>query len=322
MRRFLRFLRFLLVSLVVVVVSASALFWYFIYSPDPELPTLSGAMTKGSIEVGGLKRSYRTYVPRSLAPGAPLVLVMHGSGQNGAQIGLETGYGFDRLADLHGFAVVYPDAYSFDWNDCSKIGDFRVSGVEVDDVGFLGALADKVVTDIGGDPKRVFATGVSSGGFMSIRLALEAPARFRAVAAVSASVHAPDSFKCKPVGPGTSVMLMNGTEDPLVPFAGGESSLFGLFFKGGNVRSAQESAQYLAQFNRISGTPTPVADGASVKRSLWRNDAKAEVELLVIEGGGHGMPQPYWRRPRLVGPSPMAPNGPELIWAFFQRQRP
>jgi polyhydroxybutyrate depolymerase len=322
MRRFLRFLRFFLVSLVVVILTAGALFWYFIYSPAPELPVLSGAMTKGSIEVGGLKRTYRTYLPRSLAPGAPLLLVMHGSGQNGAQIGLETGYGFDRLADLHGFAVVYPDAYTFDWNDCSKIGDFRVNGVEVDDVGFLGALADKLVADIGSDPKRVFATGVSSGGFMSIRLAIEAPARFRAVAAVSANVHTADSSKCKPAGPGVSVMLMNGTKDPLVPFAGGESSLFGLFFKGGNVRSAQESGEYFAQLNSISGTPAPVTEGASVKRSLWHNGAKPEVELVVIEGGGHGMPQPYWRRPRLMGPSPMAPNGPQLIWEFFQRQRP
>lgn len=322
MRRLLRFLRFCLVSLVVVAAAGGALFWYFLYTPDPALPKLNGTMTKGSIDVGGLKRTYRTYVPRALAPGAPLVLVMHGSGQNGAQIGLETGYGFDRLADQHGYAVVYPDAYTFDWNDCSKVGDFSVNGADVDDVGFLVALADKLIGDIGVDRKRVFATGVSAGGFMSLRLALEAPTRFRAVAAVSASVPAPDNFKCKPAGPGASVMIMNGTKDPLVPFAGGEVNLLGLFYKTGNVRSARDTGQYFADLNNIAGTPVPAAEGAGVKRSHWRDDGKAEVELLVVEGGGHGMPQPYWRRPRLVGPSPMAPNGPELIWAFFQRQRP
>jgi polyhydroxybutyrate depolymerase len=46
------------------------------------------------------------------------------------------------------------------------------------------------------------------------------------------------------------------------------------------------------------------------------------VELVAIHGGGHGLPQPYWRRPRLLGPSPMEPNGPALIWAFFERQQP
>jgi polyhydroxybutyrate depolymerase len=32
------------------------------------------------------------------------------------------------------------------------------------------------------------------------------------------------------------------------------------------------------------------------------------------------MPQPYVRHPRLLGPTPSEPNGPELIWDFFARQ--
>jgi len=162
---------------------------------------------------------------------------------------------------------------------------------------------------------------------MSIRLALEVPSRFRAVAAVSANVPTPENFKCKPAGlgaPGTSVMIMNGTKDPLVPFNGGESNLLGLFYKGGNVRSSRESGQYFADLNHLVGTPatkqTPVVDGVSVEQFFWRNDSKVEVELVAIHGGGHGIPQPYFRRPRLLGPSPMAPNGPAMIWAFFERQ--
>ena len=59
-------------------------------------------MTKGTIEVGGLTRTYLTYVPLGLTKGAPLVVVMHGSGQNGAQTREWTGYGFERLADERG----------------------------------------------------------------------------------------------------------------------------------------------------------------------------------------------------------------------------
>jgi polyhydroxybutyrate depolymerase len=326
MKRVLRFLRFCLLSLIVVVVLAGALFAYFIYSPNPELPRLSGTLAKGSIDVGGLKRTYLSYVPRGLARGAPLVLVMHGSGENGARIRIETGYGFERLADEHGFAVVYPDSYSFDWNDCGKIGDYTENGREVDDVGFLVALADKLISEIGVDRNRVFATGVSAGGFMSLRLALEAPSRFRAVAAVAASVPTPENFKCKAAGTGTSVMIMNGTKDPLVPFDGGEVNLLGWFYKSGNVLPARESAQYFADLDQLAGTPetkqTVVADGVTVEQVLWRKDSIAEVELLAIHGGGHGLPQPYFRRPRLLGPSPMAPNGPAIIWEFFARQRP
>ena len=321
-----KILRFCLLSMLVVIVVGGALFGYFIYSPDPEIPQLSGTLTKTSIEVGGLKRTYRTYIPKGLAKSAPLVVVMHGSGQNGAQIRLETGYGFERLADAHGFAVVYPDAASFDWNDCSKVGDFSVNGVDVDDVGFLNLLVDKLIAEIGVDSNRVFATGVSSGGFMSIRLALEAPSRFRAVAAVSANVPAAENFKCTPAGPGASVMIMHGTKDPLVPFDGGESSLLGLFFKGGDVRSSRESGQFFADHNHILASPitnqSAVVDGVGVEQVSWRDTSALEVELIAVHGGGHGLPQPDWRRPRLLGPSPMTPNGPVMIWAFFERQRP
>ena len=120
-------------------------------------------------------------------------------------------------------------------------------------------------------------------------------------------------------------MIMNGTEDPLVPFEGRDVNLFGLFVKRGKVLASQESGQYFADLNHIAGAPgtneTNVADGVRVEHVLWRNDSKVEVELVAIHGGGHGMPQPY-RRPRLLGPSPKEPNGPEVIWAFFERQRP
>ena len=320
-----RFLRAVLLGLLGLVILGAALIGWFIYTPDPELPVLSGTLSKGSLEAGGLKRSYRTYIPRGLAAGAPLVVVMHGSGENGAQIRVETGYGFERLADEHGFAVLYPDAYAFDWNDCSKVGDFSVQGRPVDDLGFLLAAVDKLIAEHGLDPARVYAAGVSAGGSMAIRLALEAPSRFRAVAAVAANVPTPDNFKCQPAGRATSILIMNGTKDPLVPFAGGEINLLGLFYKGGDVRSSRESGQFFADRNRIPGPPTTtrteVAGGVGVERTLWRNDGPLEVELVAIQGGGHGLPQPWARRPRLLGPSPMAPDGPAWIWAFFERQR-
>ena len=321
-----RFLRFFLWGLTVVVALGGALFGYFVYSPAPEVPRLSGTLTKGTIEVGGLKRTYLTYVPRGLAKGAPLVVVMHGSDENGARIRIETGYGFERLADERGFAVVYPDGYEGYWNACNIVGDYSANKLNVDDVGFLTAMVDKLITEIGVDRGRVFATGISRGGHMAFRLALETPSRFRAVAAVAANVPAPENFKCKPAGQSTSsVMIMNGTKDPLNPFDGGEVKLFGLFWRG-KVRSSRESAQYFADLNNITGTPetnqTQVTDGVHVEQVLWRNDPKVEVALVAIHGGGHVIPQPYWRAPRILGPTPKQPNGPAVIWAFFERQQP
>jgi polyhydroxybutyrate depolymerase len=220
-------------------------------------------------------------------------------------------------------AVAYPKSFGSDWNDCSSIGDVLVDGVSGDDAAFVAAMVEQMVTEIGIDPKRVFATGVSAGGSMAIRLALEHPTRYRAVAAVVANVPAAQNFQCKPAVQGTSVMIMNGTKDPLVPFDGGEINLLGLFYKGGQVMSSRASAQYFADWNHLAGPPqvsqTQLAGGFSVEQNRWRGDAGAEVELVTIHGGGHGLPQPDWQRPRLLGPSPMEPNGPAMIWAFFAR---
>jgi len=255
----------------IIVGLAGVLFGYYVYTPASEIPQLSGTLIQGSIEVGGLKRTYTTYVPRGLAKGSPLVLAMHGSGENAAQMRTQTGYGFDRTADAQGFAVVYPNGYEGYWNGCNIVGDYSANTLNVDDVGFLVAVADKVITELGVDPGRVFATGVSRGA------------------------------------------------------SGGDVNLFGLFVKRGKVVASRQSGQYFADLNHIAGAPqtneTNVADGVRVEHVLWRNDAKVEVELIAIHGGGHGMPQPYRRHPRLLGPSPSEPNGPDVIWAFFARQR-
>jgi len=325
MKRIPRLVLTALLGLLALVALAAALLAYFLYTPEPELPQLSGTLSKGSLEVAGLQRHYRTYVPKGLPKGAPLVLVMHGSGEGPQALRVGTGYGFERLADQHGFAVVYPKSFGFDWNDCSSIGNTAVNGVRADDAGFLAALVDQLVAELGVDPQRVFAAGVSNGGSMALRLALEHPTRYRAVAAALANVPAPQNFQCQPAAQTPSVMIMNGTADPLVPYAGGEINLLGLFYKGGDVISSTASAQYLADRNAIAGQPrvslTQTALGVRTEHANWRAaDGRTEVELVTLHGAGHGLPQPWARRPRLLGPSPMEPNGPALIWAFFARQ--
>jgi len=325
MRRALHFLLWSLAGILVLAGVLGALFGYLIYSPRGEAPQLTGTLTHGTIAVGGRTRTYLIYAPRGLGKGAPLVVAMHGSGENGAQMRIETGYGFDRLADKNGFVVVYPDGYEGYWNGCNIVGDYAANKLNIDDVGFLTRLADKLTGEIGIDPARTFAMGVSRGGSMALRLALEAPSRFRAVAAVSENQPTPDNFKCKLAKQGTSsVMIMNGTSDPIVPFDGGDVSLFGLFIKRGTVLSSRASGQYFADLNHISGQPQTnetQAAGGEIERFLWHNGSRVDVELVAVHGGGHGIPQPYQRRPRLLGPSPSAPNGPEVIWDFFERQR-
>lgn len=297
-----------------VAAIGAALLFYFAYAPAPPLPHLHGRLTRASLEVGGLTRSYLLYVPKGLAAGAPLVMALHGSDGSGARMRIETGYGFERLADEHGFAVVYPNGYEGYWNGCNAVGDYAANTRNIDDMGFLDALSGKLAREIGIDRGKVFAVGLSRGGHMAYRLALEAPERFRAVAAVAANLPAPSNFKCKPAhGARSRVMIVNGTGDPLNPFEGGEVTLFG-FLKRGPVLSSRATAEYFARASGISGPPQTRRDG-DVERLSWQG----KVELIAIHGGGHAMPQPYWRAPRILGTTSTTPDGPAAIWDFFAR---
>jgi polyhydroxybutyrate depolymerase len=324
-KRILRVFLLLLMGGVALAGILAALAGYLLYTPNPELPRLSGAVAAGSIVINGRKRTYQAYVPKGLAPGAPLVLAMHGSGENGKAMRIETGYAFERLADERAFVVVYPDGQNGHWNSCEI--DKGAQHPDIDDVRFLTAVADKFIGEIGTDRNRVFGVGLSEGGYMAIRLALEAPARFRAVAPVEANLPAPENFQCKPVARGgASVILIHGTSDRLVPFEGGEGSLFFGLRKKPKVLSSHATAQYFADLDAIVGRPVTTrsisADGFGIERSIWSNGSGAEVELIAIDGAGHAFPQPYYRARRILGSSPRDPNAAEVIWAFFERQRP
>ncbi|MFZ2029592.1 MAG: PHB depolymerase family esterase [Vitreimonas sp.] len=321
---FVRLLLWLVAGFVTIAMLGAGLFFYLLWTPAPVMPHLSGRLSRGAIEVAGLTRTYALYTPRNLPRDAPLVIALHGSDGSAAQVRIATGYGFERLADQHGFAVAYPNAWEGNWNGCNIVGDFVANQREINDVGFLNALVDGLVSELGSDHNRVFAVGVSRGGQMAYRLALEAPQRFRAVAAIAANVPTRENFKCRPSGHGTpSVMIMNGVEDPLNPFNGGEVQLYGLYRRG-TVRSSRASGQFFADLNHIAGAPIvierQVTDAVRIEDVTWRNQAAVEVELIGIHGSGHGIPQPYARGPRLLGPLPSAPNGPALIWSFFERQ--
>ena len=325
MKTILRLVLRLLIGTVVLAGILAVIAAYLLYTPNPELPRLSGTVTAGSMVIDGQKRTYQAYVPKGLAPAAPLVLAMHGSGENGTAMRIETGYAFERLADERGFAVVYPNGQNGHWNTCEI--DKDAPQPNIDDVRFLTALADKFIGEIGTDRNRVFGVGLSEGGYMAIRLALEAPSRFRAVAPVAANLSAPENFQCKPLAQGgASVILIHGTKDRLIPFDGGEGSLLFGLIKNPKGPSTHATAQYFADLDGIVSGPVTTrsisADGFGIEQSIWSNGSGAEVELIAIDGAGHAFPQPYYRARRILGSSPRDPNAAEVIWAFFARQRP
>ncbi len=317
------FLKVLTVGVGALVLAAVGAYVYLMHAPAPAAPDLKGALRRDSLQVGALTRSYLAYVPDRLAEHPALVLAFHGSNGNGQTMRVFTGFGFERLAEKYGFVVVYPDGFEGHWNDCRASGPYTANTLDVDDLGFVRALVRRFQDTHGVDPARVFATGFSNGGHMAYRLALEMPEAIRAVAAVGANLPTPDNLDCTPAGRPVAVMILNGDADPINPFEGGTVTIYG-FGNRGRVHSAAATARY---FGRLAGhdvdRAAPAAHGApGVARTRWAAPARPEVSLYAVRGGGHTIPQPYFRFPRLLGRTSTALDGPEEIWAFFARQLP
>ena len=320
-----RVLRLVLIGGCLLLLGLGAAFAYFLYSPEPEVPALSASIQRGSLRVGELRRSYAFYVPARLAETPPLLLALHGSMGNARQMRRASSYRFEQLADEHGFIVVYPEGYEGHWNDCRKKGPYAAKRLEIDDVSFMRALVAHFRSAYSVDSARVFAVGLSNGGHLSYRLALEAPELVRAVAAVAANLPTEENFDCTPASGTASVLIINGTEDPINPFEGGRVTIFGLGDRG-NVLSARESAAYFARRNGIAAGPVierilqERSAPTSVERAQWSSATGAEVVLYTIHGGGHTLPHALARSPRILGRTHQELDGPAEIWRFFTRR--
>jgi polyhydroxybutyrate depolymerase len=308
-----------------IVALSGAVYAYYWYSPAPQVPHLSAAIQRSAIRVGDRERSYFAYVPANMPPGSALIIVLHGSGMNGKRMRECTGYEFDRLADQCGFAVLYPDGYRHNWNDCRKNATFPAKRENIDDISFIRALIGRFKAEQAIDDKRVYAFGYSNGGHMAFRLAMEAPEAIAAVTAVAASLPSPDASSCPQQGRTSRVMLVNGTVDPVSPYQGGVVRLFGLASNRGTVLSAKASVRTLAERNGITAAPVAARlpkgrpdDPSSVETLIWSADGEPVCCLYTVHGGGHVIPQQGFRFPRLLGRTTSALNAPSAAVSFFE----
>lgn len=270
-------------------------FWY-LWSPTPDAGALGGRVEARALLHEGLQRRYRVYVPAQIAARPQLWIVLHGSQGDGPKMRRWTGYGFDRLADRHGDLVVYPDGFEAHWNDCRRVAAYSARTQNIDDLGFLRALAQQFRTDM--NVAAVHVVGFSNGGHMAFRLALEAPGDFDGYAAIAANLPSADNSVCPQEPAPVRMLLVNGMRDPINPYDGGRVTLFG-FGDRGEVRSASDSARFFAQ--AYGNTAVEESGSEPVSWRRWRYAGHAVVGLATIPGGGHAVPQPYTRLPRLFG---------------------
>jgi polyhydroxybutyrate depolymerase len=273
---------------------------------------LSGARAQttliDSIIVDGIYRSYRLYIPASFnAATRPLVLNMHGLGSNAIE---QQYYGnFMPIADTVGFYVVMPQGTSINGTTYWNVG-FPGSG-NVDDVKFLSVLIDTLARRYPIDITRVYATGMSNGGYMAHLLGIRLNNKIAAIASVAGSI-VPSVYAGANPGRAVPAMQVHGTADPTVPYPG--------FAYGVSVDSI------VAFWLRNDGcNPIPVqtsvpntntADGCTAEHFVWSGGmAGSTLELLRINGGGHSWPG----SPAVLGVTNQDFSASAEIWRFFSQ---
>ena len=238
-----------------------------------------------SITHDGIQRDYIVYIPELYngSSAVPLVLNFHGYGSNAAQ---QMFYGdFRDIADTEGFLLVHPEGTTFIGNQFWNVGFPGISST-IDDVGFTEALIDELATLYAIDLDRVYATGMSNGGFMSFLLACQLSEKIAAVASVTGSMTQDTFNDCNAQLP-TPVLQIHGTEDDVVLYNGNTLSI-----------PIADVISYWVDYNNCETTPSTttlpdldVSDGSTVEHSVYENsDNGITTEHMKVIGGGHTWP--------------------------------
>jgi polyhydroxybutyrate depolymerase len=178
-------------------------------------------------------------------------------------------------------------------------------------------MLDQVGSKFSVDASRIYAVGLSEGGFMSMRLGCSLSDRVAAVAAVGAAM--PKTMICLPTRP-VPLLMVNGTSDPIVPYGGGTEHNLNL-----STISVEDSAKAWARIDRCEEKPEKSKLMASAKGGTeTKVDAyngcheNAQVVLYSLKGAGNTWPGgEQYETEKTVGKTSPDPNANEMIWSFF-----
>ena len=174
-----------------------------------------------------LDRTFFLYQPSNLPsnPLRPVMILLHGGGKaDGDELFQRTAV--SSLADREGFLAVFPNGVDAQWNDGRK-SSFRKNQQTnyIDDVGFISFLIDHLVAQYQADSQRFYVLGVSNGGMMTFRLGIELGSKLTAIAPIIANL--PTNLASLTPSRPIPILIMNGTQDPFVPWEGGPVNIFG-----------------------------------------------------------------------------------------------
>lgn len=259
-----------------------------------------------------------SHVPEGLGRGAPLVVTLHGCGQGAEDYARQSGW--LTLAERRGFAVLAPAQSSannpnrcFNWFERGDIA--RGEGESASIAAMIGhLLAEERL-----DASRVYVTGLSAGGAMTLVMLAAYPDLFAGGAVIAGLpygvaggiaeairvMHGADhrsSAALAALLPTTArtarhpprLAIWHGTSDAVVAPA-----------------NATDIARQWALAHGLPETPDGATSDGQLSRRVWRSRDRGAVaiELNLIKGLGHGAPL------ATLGPDGLGDTAPYMLEA-------
>ena len=305
----------------------------------------AGKLSEGTLKTAdGRERRYFLYEPAGAPKDPPLVLVLHGGGGN-AEGTQNTSY-TPAAADRLGVVLAYPEGVAktvlgkamATWNGDYCCGLARDE--KVDDGAFLVALIDHLATKTSFDPGRVYATGISNGGIMAMRLGCEHPDRIAGISVVGSPGYASYCREPRPL----AVQIIHGTADGCALYQGGQEcggcweraaakwTRLPVPKRSFPCASVADEAAFWLEVNGCSDA-TVVTYERGAARCVEHRDCKSgkPVSVCTVEGGGHTWPgavrgcdesKPFCKAfAEITGSISSDLDANEAMTAFFLTQR-
>lgn len=267
-----------------------------------------------SILHNGIYRTYLLHLPQDYSEKDTLALVIAMHGGFGNAINLQDQSGLSIKANTEKFIVVYPEGIKSiplgirTWNAGWCCG--YASNTNSDDNDFIATLLDTLENQVNIDTDRIYATGMSNGGFLTYRLACELSERIAAFAPVAASM---SMSECKP-SRSVPIIHFHSFLDSSIPYLGGV---------GDGVSShynppADSVHNAFSNHNKCENVSDTILSNEHYTHVKWSDcDCNKEIHYYITKDGGHSWPGGIQTK---VGDSTSKYiNATDLMWEFFQQ---
>ena len=239
-----------------------------------------------SINHDSVTRYYYMSYPDSSNFSTPPALIINMHGYGGNPTGQRSSSQMDIFAHPMNIAVVYPQGEVNAWGSTSwNIGTFWDQS-NLDDVGFISLMIDQISNDFEIDLDRVYACGMSNGGYMTYELACELENKIAAFGSVTGNfmLNTSDGQICEFTRE-VPIAHFHGTADSVVDY-------YPPTFD--QALSVSESIDIWSEYNNLDLEYVYQLNENVEIYKYYNQDSTTEFLHFKVYGGGHTWFKENW----------------------------